>query len=141
MELVEVKPIQRDRHYTDLFHRTRTRIVEWVPYQGRYFTEQLTTHRFKKILRKSHVQMSKVSIVSNPQDLIFYQYEGRPLLILDLKEGKYFTTKGTLKHYDRGLVEHQAYIVTAILRKHGYSLAKRKKARFMRDTDEQEERG
>lgn len=130
---VEVKPVQTDRkHRTLVFGDVITRIKEFAPYNGRYFSKHLTFHRFKKILEKSNVNMSNVSLIRNPNDMIIYQYENKPLIALDLKDGRFYTTKGTLEHYDLELIQHQAYIVLSILRKHGYSKAKPKKCRYER---------
>ncbi len=130
---VEIQPVQTDRKHRRLLSgEVITRIIEFTPYNKRYFSKHLTFHRFKKVLEKSNVIMSNISLIRNPNDMIIYQYRDKPLIALDLKNGRFYTTKGTLKHYDLELIQHQAYIILSILRKHGYSKAKPKKCKYVR---------
>lgn len=131
--LIPIIPRQLDKHFKSFDdHEESIRKRRYRPIAGRYFSPKLNVKNFEDALTKSNVVMDNVSIIDNPTNLIFYQYGDKPMIVLNLNDGKFYTTKGTLEHYELPLIELQAYIITEILRKHKLSGAVRSKARIKR---------
>ncbi|MEM3618590.1 MAG: hypothetical protein QXK47_05915 [Candidatus Bathyarchaeia archaeon] len=115
-EFVEIKqPIEYD-----LRHRT---IRRYYKHKGRYF-DKVDAELLHALLECINVKQ-KPSLIVNPNELVFYQYPKKPLIILDVERGVFLTTKGTVEAFGWRMVRHQASIVLRILRTFKFSKAKR----------------
>ena len=63
----------------------------------------------------------KASVIQNQDRFIRYQYDGKPLIILDLLDRTIKTTKGTLDFYGERACQQQASILLRLLRSHKYA--------------------
>jgi hypothetical protein len=63
----------------------------------------------------------KISIIQNPNELLIWQYEGKPLIGMNKTNGKIYTTQETINHYGIEYCQKQAAYILQILRK--YDLA------------------
>jgi len=126
---VRIRPVQVSRSFRDFGGILRIRTIKWRPYFTRYFSRDLNSVNLRKALTQANVLEENFSIVENP-GWLFYQYNGKPLVALNIGDGQFYATSKTLEKYDKGLVEHQAYILVEILCKMGLSSATRGKAKF-----------
>ncbi len=66
-------------------------------------------------------------ILQDEGDLIVYQYKGRPLIQLNVKDGRFYTPASEIEAHGREAAQQQARIVLGILKKNGFSNTKREK--------------
>lgn len=96
------------------------RFPRLVTYFGFKFSPALTQEVVNKVIEDLKTE-KKISLIQNPNELLIWQYEGKPLIALSKSEGKVYTTQGTINHYGIDYCQKQAAYVLQILRK--YNLA------------------
>jgi hypothetical protein len=136
---VRIIPTQIDRHHKDMFGMERLMVRRWVPHFGRYFKEGLTAEELKEALTASNVKPDKYSIEQH-SDFILYKYEGKPPIALNMVDSHFYGIKKYIKKHGLDAVQYQAYIIVEILRKCGFSSARRGRAKFPRLTQEESSR-
>lgn len=99
---------------------SRDRIVRYYKKGKRFVSRSLTEEKFKEIIQDLILKKKPATIV-NPNGLIIYQYPNKPLIAINLEDGRFYTTLGTIQHYGWKYVRHQASIILRILKKYGYS--------------------
>ncbi|MEM1589936.1 MAG: hypothetical protein QW175_05915 [Candidatus Bathyarchaeia archaeon] len=128
-EFVEIKqPVEYDKK--------RGRIVRYYRKDGRYF-DSVDADLLRLILGSLKLKKD-VELIENPNELIFWQYPKKPLIVLDIQNGKFLTTSGTIQHYGWKAVRHQASIVLRILKAFGLSKSKRKAIRYGKSREKAE---
>lgn len=132
-KFVRIIPVQTDRRHRDLYGKIRVMKRKWKPHLGRYFHKDLTPEKLEYALILENVKMENVSIIENPE-FIFYQYKGKPLIALNVKDGQYYTTQWTIDKYGLDYPQQQAHILTQILKKNSLSSAILGRAKFMKET-------
>lgn len=98
------------------------RVRSWKLVRGRYF-KSLTPEKLKEALRASHVKLENIQIITNPS-FIIYQYKGKPLIALNVRDGRFYTTELTLEKWGQQYVQYQCFILMSILVKNGLSDSK-----------------
>jgi hypothetical protein len=134
--LIRIVPTQIDRHHIDIFRKERLMVRRWVPHFGRYFKKGLTPEELKKALTASNVKPDKYSIEQH-SDLILYKYEGKPPIVLNMVDSYFYGIKRYIEKHGLDATQYQAYIIIEILRKCGFSSARRGGAKFPRLTQEE----
>jgi hypothetical protein len=119
LQFVRVTPVEYDRKHG--------RVIRYYRKHGRYF-ERFDVDAFKIFLEPK--VKKKPEIILNPGHLLFYQYPGKPLIVMDLDGGCFLTTEGTVEHFGWKTVRHQASILLRLLKKFGASQSKRKAIRY-----------
>jgi hypothetical protein len=126
--LVEVLPIRTERGFIDYYDFIKQRIIKYKKYKRRYF-KPLTLESFRKALEDSKVQMDNVSVHTD-DNFILYKYGEKPLIILNIENGRFYTPRTIWEAYNHALICHQAYIITDILRSKRLSSAYRDRSKF-----------
>lgn len=98
----------------------RNRIIRYYKKGKRFVSTRLTVEMFKRIIEQLNLA-SEPSIISNPEGLIIYQYPKKPLIAINLEDGNFYTTEGTMHHFGWKYVRHQASILLRILMKYEYA--------------------
>ena len=110
------------------YDKRRGRVVRYYRKNGRYF-EKFDIGGFKMFLGGLNLK-KEPEIIVNPEHLVMYQYPDKPLIVMDLDNGCFLTTEGTVEHYGWRMVRHQASILLRLLKKFGASQSKRKAIRY-----------
>jgi hypothetical protein len=110
MDFVRVEPVEYNGKC----------VVRYYKKGRRFISRELTASKFRDILETLNLQ-KKPSIIVNPTRLIFYQYPLKPLIAINLEDGLFYSTIGTVKFFGWKTVRHQASILLRILMKHGYA--------------------
>jgi hypothetical protein len=111
-EFVEIQPFE--------YQVIKGRFPNLVTYFGFKFSPALTLEIIEKIIKDLKAK-KKISIIENPNELLIWQYEGKPLIALSKKENKVYTTRGTIKKFTMEYCQKQGAYVLQILRKYGYA--------------------
>lgn len=129
VKLIEIKPSQLSNHHHDRDGLLCKRIRKYKPdEERRYFSKNISMNKLEGALEKGNVNRKNYKICRH-DSLIEYTYQGKPTIFLNIKNGKFYALEYTLSQNDRELIELQAYIVTEILKKSGYSNCKRGKSK------------
>ncbi len=82
---------------------------------GRFFPSTLTQNQLLDVISKTKLKLPNLTL-KNEGECIFYQYKGRPLLKLNLKEGQFYASAAEVDRYGKEAVQHQAHIVVDMLK-------------------------
>jgi hypothetical protein len=109
--LVRISPVETDRTHKDKDGKLQTMQRLWMPDRsGRYFPPGLSVDQLKQILSKTRVKVENV-LLKAEGDFIIYQYQGRPLIRLNLKDGQFYSPISVVEEHGKDLVQQQAHIV------------------------------
>lgn len=109
---VELTPIE----YQVSKQRQRARLIT---YYGFKFDTDLNQQIIQLIIEHMKHE-KKLSVMTNPENRLIWQCEGKPLIAIDKEENKMYTTQGTIKYFGTKLCRSQAATVLQILRRYGY---------------------
>jgi hypothetical protein len=122
-KLVRILPVETQ---TDPKDKTGQRILMQRHWQadkmGRFFAANLSPTQLKPALVKARVKLEKLSLKEDG-DCLVYQYKGRPLIMLNRKDGLFYSLPSELTQFGQAAVEHQAHIVLELLKQNGLSNA------------------
>ena len=91
-----------------------------ITYWGFLIDKNLTKEDLKKIIDDLN-KKKPINVIENPDELLEWQYEGKPLVILSKIDNKIYTTQGTINHFGIRACQTQAANVLQILRKYGFA--------------------
>jgi len=111
-KFVEVQPFEY-QYPTGQFPRL-------ITYFGFKFSKRLTQEIIKAIIEDLETE-KEVTVVQNPNGLLVWQYEGKPLIAIDKNNNRIFTTQGAINYYGIDDCQKQAAYVLQILRKYGFA--------------------
>jgi len=111
IDLVKIEPIE---------YRPSDKYPRIIWYRNLSFDKDLTQRKLD-IIKKKLILQRNISISCNPNQFLMWQYEGGPMIILDLKEGTINTTKGTVEHFGIGTCQQAASTLLRILRKYRHA--------------------
>jgi hypothetical protein len=112
-QFVEIQPFE--------YQLIKNRLPRIVTYFGYKISPALTQEVLNKIVEDLKAK-KKISIIQNPNGMLIWKYEGKPLVALNKSKGKVYATQGNINHYGLEYCQKQAAYVLQILRK--YNLAK-----------------
>jgi hypothetical protein len=118
---VKIIPIETDREYKDVSGEKRLMQRQWQPDKfGRFFPANLTPEQIKPVLFKARVKIENLRL-EKEADFIVYQYKGRPLLKLNLKDGSFYAPSSEIEEHTKEAVQQQAHMLLENLKKAGLS--------------------
>jgi hypothetical protein len=94
---------------------------------GRFFPIDLSAGQLKKALENSRVKLQNFNLHENEEYLI-YKYKDRPTLILNRKDGQFYSPNSEIKLYGQTSVQNQAHLIIHVLKKSMLTSAKIEKA-------------
>jgi hypothetical protein len=122
-KLVRILPVETQ---TDPKDKTGQKILMQRHWQadksGRFFAANLSPTQLKPALAKGRVKLENLSL-QEEGDLLIYRYKGRPLIVLNRKDGLFYSLPLELSQFGQSAVEHQAHIVLDLLKQSGLSNA------------------
>jgi hypothetical protein len=128
-KFVKITPVQIDRHHSDKFGNERKMTRRWIPNFGKYFNEGLTVETLRNALSVSNVKEDKYSIKKKDK-FILYRYASKPPIVLNTQDCCFYGIEKYIEKKGLDAVQYQAYMIVEILRKNGFSHARRGRARF-----------
>jgi hypothetical protein len=111
-EFIEIQPFE--------YQCPKNNMPRLVTYYGFKLSPALTQEIVERIINNLKAK-KKISVITNPNTMIVWQYEGKPSIALDKKENKVYTTQKTINHFGIEYCQKQAAYVLQILRKYGYA--------------------
>lgn len=118
---VKITPIETNREFKDVSGEKRQMQRQWQPDKfGRFFPANLTPEQIKPVLVKARVKIENLRL-EKEADFIVYQYKGRPLLKLNLKDGSFYTLSSEIEEHTQEAVQQQAHMLLENLKKAGLS--------------------
>jgi hypothetical protein len=118
LNLVKIEPIEYQRKMPKGKH---SRILT---YWGFSFSPHITQNDLDRIVRMLRTKQ-KVAALNNPDELIFWQYSGAPLIILNKLRQSIFTIEKDFKRFAERTCQQQASLVLRVLKKHGLAQFRR----------------
>jgi len=118
-KLVKINPVETDREHRDTSGKKRPMQRQWQPDRfGRFFPNSLTAKQIKPVLAKARVKMENLTL-NKDDNLIVYQYKGRPLIKLNLKDGHFYAPASEIAQHGQEAVQQQAHLLLDNLKKKG----------------------
>jgi undecaprenyl pyrophosphate synthase len=104
-------------------------------------SRHLDQNAIDRIIKDLHTKKT-VQTINNPDNVLYWQYPQRPLIIIDRNEEqpKIKTTDGTIAHYGLNECMKEASTVLEILRSYGFAKYKRVIVSTYRLGDSKEQR-
>jgi hypothetical protein len=128
--LVRILPIETNITNTDKFGKKGLMHRPWqTDKTGRFFPSNLTAEGLKPVLAKARVKVENL-LLQDDGAFIVYQYKGRPRIMLNLKNGQFYSLSSVIEEFSKDSVQQQAHIVLDILKKYEVSNAVRGKTVF-----------
>ena len=128
--LVRILPMEVNITRTDKFGKKGLTHRSWqTDKTGRFFPSNLTAEGLKPVLAKARVKVENL-LLQDDGDFIVYQYKGRPRIMLNLKNGQFYSLSSVIEEFTKDSVQQQAHIVLDILKKYEVSNAVRGKTIF-----------
>jgi len=123
IRLTKIIPVETDREYRDESGEKRPMQRQWQPDKfGRFFPANLSMEQIKPVLVKARVKMENV-MLERHDDLIVYQYKGKPSIRLNLADGGFYASLSQIEEHSKEAVQQQAHILLENLKKAGLSSA------------------
>jgi hypothetical protein len=122
-EFVKIKPIEFQL-MTSKKNKKKNRHPRIIRYKQISISPNFDQCCVDRVIRETKMEKRAVSEDSIDQ-LIFYQYEGRPLIGIDLVEHGFYTKRETIDKYGVDKCQQQATIVLKLLKRYGYATFKR----------------
>jgi len=91
-----------------------------ITYFGFKFSPRLTQETIKAIVDDLETE-KEVTVMQNPNGLLVWQYEGKPLIAIDKNSNRIFTVQEAINYYGIDDCQKQAAYVLQILRKYGFT--------------------
>jgi hypothetical protein len=111
-KFVEIQPFEYQ-----IYENENPRLIT---YWGFTISKNLTKGNLKSIIDDLN-KKKPIDVIENPNELLEWQYEGKPLVILSKTENKIYTTQGTINHFGIRACQIQAANFLQILRKYGFA--------------------
>ncbi len=122
-KLLRILPIAFDKDSEDARGEKGLTRRHWqADKSGRFFAANLSAEKLKPLLAKEKVKLENV-LLKTEEDFIVYQYKGRSVIKLNLKDGQFYMLRLEAEKDGKEAAENQAHIVLTIIKKHGYSNA------------------
>jgi histidinol phosphatase-like PHP family hydrolase len=124
--LVEVVPIEYHKARIDElgYGVTSHHNPRIIRYRDFSFDPHLTKEKLEQIVAKTHMKR-RVLVIQHFDRFLSYQYANKPTIILDLLEGKVFTTKRAVDIHGESKCQQQASILMRLLKQHGHAMFRR----------------
>ena len=119
IKLVKIDPIEYQYRRSEI--RKSPRILR---YRDLSFSPHLTRAILNRIIKNTKMK-KKAMAHQNPDRYIFYEYNQKPQIILDMLERTINVSEGTLKKHGLRACQQQASILMRLLKKHRYAHFKR----------------
>ena len=114
LKLIEIEPVE---YQYKLPGNRNPRILR---YRGLSFSQNITQTILRRIISRTKMK-KKASAQQNPDRYIFYEYDRKPQIILDLLNRSIHVTEGTLKKHGMRACQQQASILLRLLKRYGYA--------------------
>jgi hypothetical protein len=116
-KLVRIVPVETNREHKDALGEKKVMQREWQPDKfGRFFPDNLAIEKIKPVLVKARVKMEFL-FLQKDGDFLVYQYKGRPLIKLNLKDGHFYAPAAEIEEFTREGVQQQAHMLLDNLKK------------------------
>lgn len=106
-------------------YRIRAKYPNITIYQNIKIKKDLNMKELEEKLNKIKMK-GKPRTLMNPGHYLIYQYDDKPLIIVDLDTTEFLTTKYVIDYYGKMRVQQQASILLRLLKKMGYASYKRR---------------
>ncbi|MGB9926434.1 MAG: hypothetical protein ACPLIG_07235 [Candidatus Bathyarchaeales archaeon] len=100
------------------FQLRKNKSPRLIIYWDYRISPSLNQHQLDCIVEKLKTK-KRISIQNNPDRFLYWQYPGKPQIIIDRLTRKLYVSKGTLKEFGKKECMKQAATVLEILRKNG----------------------
>lgn len=111
--LIRVTPIQ--------YHPRKGYYVRYYYKIGVLFNNRLTVSDFINFdLKSLNIKKSIIASYNDEENLLYYQYEGKPQIILNLNDQKLYVEKSVYDTYHIHVLRNQGCFLINILNKFGY---------------------
>jgi hypothetical protein len=111
-EFIEIQPFE--------YQLMKGRYPRIVTYFGFKLSPALTQEVIENIIRDLQTQ-KKISVGTNPNGMLMWEYKGKPPIALNKTENKVYTTHEALNRFGMENCQEQAACVLQVIRKYGYA--------------------
>ncbi len=120
---VKIYPAEVEFDPKDKAHRKVLAIHNWTADKfGHFFPATLTQKQLLDVISKTALKLPNLTL-KEESGFLSYHYKGRPILMLNLKEGQFYSPASEVEAYGKEAVQHQAHIVVDMLKHAGLSTA------------------